>query len=207
MSAKERPLDAGLLALRRKIYLEYHQDGLIDCLLGLGMIGFGAMLYTGMVLFNILAWLPLAFYVPIKNALTIPRFGYARFDSHRSRKWMLISLVVGVGLLALTISFIGVLRSGAITGGWQALLTRYHMFIVSGLLAFPLIAVSALTGLRRLLAYAGLIILVTGMGIELDLHPGLYFIGLGVTVLAIGLALLFRFLNRYPRQPEAANGG
>jgi len=62
--------------LGRKAYLSYHQDGLIDILIGLGILGFGLMMLTDSVVFNMLAWMPIIFYVPLKNRITVPRFGY-----------------------------------------------------------------------------------------------------------------------------------
>lgn len=208
MSEKKLSTGEDLQALQRKVYLEYHQDGLVDCLLGLGMCGFGLMLLTDVVVFNLLAWIPLALYVPIKNAVTVPRFGYVRFDSRRSLRWGLIALAAGGLMLVLVLGFAFIQRSGSLPGEWQAFLETYHMLIVSGLLAVPLTLASAVTGLRRLLGYAAVLMLLTLLGIRFGIHPGLYFIALGLGVLGIGLVLLVRFLRRYPvRNSEAVNGG
>ena len=46
--------DKELKDLARKAYISYHQDGIIDILLGIGILGFGLMLLTGSVVFNML---------------------------------------------------------------------------------------------------------------------------------------------------------
>ena len=86
--------------LSRKAYLSYHQDGLIDILIGLGILGFGLMMLTDSIVFNLLAWMPIIFYVPLKNRITVPRFGYVQFSSERTKKLRSL-LVFLVGLLAL----------------------------------------------------------------------------------------------------------
>ena len=79
-----------LKKLSRKAYLSYHQDGLIDILIGLGVLGFGLMMLTDSVVFNMMAWMPIIFYVPLKNRITVPRFGYVQFTSERVKRQRLL---------------------------------------------------------------------------------------------------------------------
>jgi hypothetical protein len=197
-----------LKQLQQRVYWSYHQDGLVDILFGLGVIGFGLMLLTGNVIFNILAWFPLIFYAPIKRAVTVPRLGYVEIESKRSLRWGVISVVIGVAVLFLVLMLPIMLRNGLLPESWQALLSAYDMLIIGGLLLIPLIIVSALTGLRRLLGYAGLIILGILIGIQLGIEPGIYMIALGAIILLVGAIYLVRFLSRYPvQQLDAQNDG
>ena len=68
--------------LRRKAYLAYHQDGIIDILIGATMIGFALWILLGYVLFTFISWLSFGFYVQLKNTITVPRFGYVRFQQY-----------------------------------------------------------------------------------------------------------------------------
>ena len=91
--------------LRRRAYLEYHKDGILDILIGLCVIGFGLNMLTDSSALLILSWMPIIFYVPLKNRITVPRFGYVRFDSDRSR-----SVRASMGILS------GVLMLGLFIG-------------------------------------------------------------------------------------------
>lgn len=196
-----------LKQLQQRVYWSYHQDGLVDILFGLGVIGFGLMLLTGVVVFNILAWVPLAFYVPIKRAVTIPRYGYVEIQSGRTRRWAVISVLVGAAALFLVLGLTSLIRNDRLPAGWQAWLSSYDMLIIGALLSIPLTLISALTGLRRMLGYVGLVFAVILGGILLGIQPGLYMIALGAIILLIGAVYLGRFLSRYPIQPLGAQNG
>lgn len=192
-----------LKQLQQRVYWSYHQDGLVDILFGLGVIGFGLMLLTGVVIYDILAWVPLAFYVPIKRAVTIPRYGYVEIQSGRTRRWAVISVLVGAAALFLVLGLTSLIRNDRLPAGWQAWLSSYDMLIIGALLSIPLTLISALTGLRRMLGYVGLVFAVILGGILLGIQPGLYMITLGAIILLIGAAYLGRFLSHYPIQPQA----
>jgi hypothetical protein len=196
-----------LKQLQQRVYWSYHQDGLVDILFGLGVIGFGLMLLTGVVIYDILAWVPLAFYVPIKRAVTIPRYGYVEIQSGRTRRWAVISVLVGAAALFLVLGLTSLIRNDRLPAGWQAWLSSYDMLIIGALLSIPLTLISALTGLRRMLGYVGLVFAVILGGIMLGIQPGLYMIALGAIILLIGAVYLGRFLSRYPVQPLGARNG
>lgn len=195
--------------LQRQVYSSYHQDGLIDILFGLGVTGFGLMLVTGSVIFNTLAWLPWIFYMPIKNAITVPRLGFVKIQSKRTLKWAVTSVAFGVVMLAFVFVLIGLIRSGYLAAGWQALLSQYDAFIIAALLSIPLIIISAFTGLRRMIGYVGMIFLFALVGIKLGIELPIITVVDGITILAIGLFYLARFLYHHPlgKTENTQNGG
>jgi hypothetical protein len=184
--------------LQRQVYWSYHQDGLIDILFGLGVIGFGLMLVTGNVIFGTLAWLPWIFYMPIKNAITVPRLGFVKIQTKRTLKWAVISIGVGVVMLAFVFVLIGLMRGGYLSPGWQALLTQYDTLLIATLLSVPLIIISALSGLKRMIGYVGMIFLIALVGIKLGIELPIISVVDGIAILAIGLFYLSRFLYRHP---------
>jgi hypothetical protein len=196
-----------LKQLQQRVHLYYHQDGLVDILFGLGLIGFALMMQTGNVIYNILGWIcSLAFYLQAKKAITIPRLGFIQFQLKHTRKWGLISLVVGSILLVLFLGLTILIRNERLPASAQAVLRTYDMLIIGSLLSIPLTIVSALTGLRRPLGYIVLILLVILVGIQLGIQPPFYIIALGVIIILVGTFLLGRFLIRYPtRQPSPQN--
>ena len=86
--------------LERRTYLLYHQDGLIDIIIGLCIMGFGLNMFTDSSAFSILAWMPVIFLPGLKNKITVPRLGYAQFDRKRTgslRLMAVLMVLVGAG--------------------------------------------------------------------------------------------------------------
>jgi hypothetical protein len=196
-----------LKQLQQHVYWSYHQDGLLDILIGLGVIGFGIMLLTGEFIYNLLGWSFLILYIPLKKAITFPRFGFIQMQTRRTLSWMLVSLAMGVVFLVLVLGLVVQIRNDLLPAGLRALLITYDMLLIGVLLSIPLIIVSALTGLRRMLVYVGLVLIVILGGILLGIEPPFYMIALGASILIVGAVYLGRFLARYPvRKSDSQNG-
>ena len=67
--------------LERKTYLYYHQDGLLDLIIGAMILGFGLNELTDTAIWGFLAVLSIIAYVPLKNRITFTRLGYVKFNS------------------------------------------------------------------------------------------------------------------------------
>jgi len=191
--------DDQLKKLSRKAYVSYHQDGLIDILIGLGLLGFGLMMLFDNSMFNMLAWMPIIFYVPIKNRITVPRFGYVQFNSERvKRQHLLVGLLTGLLLLILLFG----LYVFAVGGDMPPLIRMVRggdgMLLMGGLFAFMMITAGLVTRLDRLFVYAFLTLLIVPGGAILGIEPSYRVIFLGSLILLIGIILLVRFLRAYP---------
>ncbi len=188
-----------LKELRKKIYLSYHQDGLIDIIIGASILGFGLQIATDNSAFLFLTWMGFILYTPLKNRLTVPRLGYVRFDEERKTTMRLV-LMVAVGILVLAM-FIGLyvfILSDSMPQTLSDWLRKYHMLVLGTFIAIPLIAAAFWMGVKRLIVYAGLTIVVILAGIQLEIPAPVYIIALGCTILLSGLWILFRFLRQYP---------
>jgi hypothetical protein len=191
--------------LERKAYLSYHQDGLIDIIIGIAILGFGLNIATDTVIFGILTWLPVIFYVPLKNYFTAPRFGYVRFSSPRQTT-IRLGLALLVGLLAM-LFFAGLYIfavSGSIPPQINAWLRRYHMLIFAFVGMGLFLGAGIWTGIKRFYLYVVLTLIFPVVGIWLDIHPGIYVIALGITILIIGIWLLLRFIRDNPKVESVA---
>jgi hypothetical protein len=149
--------------------------------------------------FSVFAWMPILFYLPLKNRITAPRFGYVRFSSERSTKtkWLIAILIVGVALLfGLGVFVFAVGES--IPPEVATWLRQYHMLIFSIVGAVILLCAAVWTGMRRFYVYAGLSVLIVATGSYLGVHPAVYVIILSALVLAVGLWMLAGFLRKYP---------
>ena len=185
--------------LRRRAYLEYHKDGILDILIGLCVIGFGLNMLTDSSALLILSWMPIIFYVPLKNRITVPRFGYVRFDSDRSRSVRAsMGILSGVLMLGLFIGIYVFTVGDKIPPAFEVILQKYHMLVLGGLASLALVGAAAVTGLKRLYVYAALTLTIIIVGIEFGISTPFYVIAIGAIMLLIGLWLLIRFLRNHP---------
>ena len=84
--------------LKRKVFLAYHRDGILDLVAGTVVLGFGLNMLTGNIFFLMAGWLAMMLYFLIKQRVTIPRFGFVRFESQKKtvqKAW----ISVGIGVL------------------------------------------------------------------------------------------------------------
>ena len=188
--------------LERRAYLSYHQDGVIDIIVGLGMLGFGIYLAIDQLFFMLAAWLFLMAYVPLKRWITVPRFGYIEFSlvrTHSQKRRGLISMTFLVILLAF-ILLVGI--PGVLPGGILTTLRIYKELLFGIIFIFLLFGAALMSELIRFSAYAGLAVLLTVMAYWLWLPAYAYTLALGGLILLSGLWMLTRFLRRYPLVPE-----
>ena len=188
-----------LKQLEKKAYTAYHQDGVLDIIIGLCLLGFGVRMATDSPAFLIMSWLPILFYLPLKNRITIPRFGYVRFNSERGIT-VKFSLAIAVGLVFVVfilglIVFAGSQVLPTSIKGW---LKEYHMLLLGGFAAIAFAGAGFFTGINRFYSYAVLIIIIILTGIWLGLPAPIYVIGIGILILMVGLVLVYRFMQKYP---------
>lgn len=188
-----------LKKLEKKAYLEYQQDGILDIIIGLSILGFGIQMATDSAAFLFLSWVPILFYVPLKNRITVPRFGYVQFDSDRS-KTLKYSLAMVVGLVFL-VFFMGIYIftvGNNIPPTVNAFIKKYHMLILGGFAALTFMGVAIFTGVLRFMGYALLMPAVIAIGIWLDVPAPIYILIVGGLILLSGILLLFQFLKSHP---------
>ena len=189
--------------LSRKAYISYHQDGLIDILIGLGILGFGLMILTGNFVFNMLAWMPILFYVPLKNRITVPRFGYVQFTSERTKRTrLLIAVMVGMLFFSFGLGLYVFALFDQMPPLLELAMAGDGMLLIGGLFAVAMLVAGLITRLDRLIIYAILTMLILPGGLLLGVEPELRVVFLGALILLIGVILLVRFLRAYPLQKD-----
>jgi hypothetical protein len=190
--------------LKRKVYLAYHRDGILDLVAGSVVLGFGLNMLTDNIVFLTIGWLAMMLYVLIKQRVTIPRFGYVRFESEKvtiKKAW----LSVGIGVfLVLFFLMLNIFVSGQTTSPeTQAWIQRYHMVPLSTILfGLPALAAAILLGLKRFYLYALLAIGLPLLGALLNVETYIPIVTTGAIILAFGTVLLVSFLQKYPLNAE-----
>jgi hypothetical protein len=194
----------GLREIERKAWLRTFDHGLWDIAIGLVLLSFGAAILTG---FYWLSPVWVAVLVPsmrdLARRVIVPRIGHVTFKKRRQRSTTRIQLVLFVLALAGGGMFLFIAWStrGAAPEwvGW----IRSHFLIVIGLIwGSALVAGGWAADFPRLHAYGALVfltLLVSDLTAGYNLGHALVAVG-GAIALA-GIALLIRFVRRYPRHP------
>lgn len=191
--------------LERKTYLFYHQDGLLDLIIAASILALGLNEASDSAIWYFVALMVMINYVPLKNRITFPRLGYAKFKSTRGG----INLKM-FGILVLVVLVLGVvgivlfLGSGSSPSSLTQSIRQGPLLLYAllGLVGFSLFGL--VVQLNRLYLYALLSVLIFGGGHLLDLPFPLPFFILAAAVLAVGAGLLTRFLRKYPLSAEEA---
>ncbi len=186
--------------LRQKTYASYHQDGLIDIIIGWAILGFGINMALDNSVFLFLGWLPIILYVPIKNRVTVPRIGYVKFSSTNS-------LILGIVLAVLLVLLLGIfilliVGPDLVPPQISEWFRNYYLLLFASILGLGFAAAAYATGITRFYAYAFTLVFVFAAGIWLEVPEPVYVIIAGLLIEVVGVMLMVRFLRRYPKSNE-----
>jgi hypothetical protein len=195
-----------LREIEKKAYMSYHQDGLLDIVIGLYALAFGIGIFMDKILeFSFAAIMPgimIAIVLPIwiqaKRKITMPRIGFVKFGARGSNKLFALLLglsVAGLGVFMLfSVFMIG--QNGR--PWWLEMLFQYGMIWI-GLGAAVIGSLFAYTmGLKRLHGYGLLTFALFTSGYFLSVPFEYLLLAIGSIIIASGAALLVQFIRRYP---------
>jgi hypothetical protein len=193
--------DQDFKKLQQRTYASYHQDGLIDIIIGWAIFGFGLNMALDNSAFLFMSWLPIILYVPLKNRTTVPRIGYVKFSSSNS-------LVLGIVLAVLLVLLLGIfilliVGPNLIPVQITEWFRQYYLLLFGSLVGLGFAGTALATGISRFYAYAVMIVLVFAAGLWLKIPEPIYVLTAGLVMLGAGIALMVRFLRKYPRTNEA----
>ena len=175
-----------LRELERKAYLSYHEDGILDLMIGFNLINAALWVLAEMPwLTGSMIAIMTPLYLQIKKSITVPRLGHVEFSESRKGKtkrtmfyMVVFNLILFVGGLYGWLSIYG--------GGRPQVLGM----IISSLVAY-------MTDLKRFYSY-GLINLVTFTVMSyLRIHLSYSLVVLGVIMTLYGFYLLLNFRRKY----------
>lgn len=195
--------------LKRVVFLAYHQDGILDLVAATVVLGFGVFMLTDNIAFLATGWLAMLLYPFLKRRITIPRFGYVRFDS-QGKSLRRGTFSVGIGVLVLLLFFLlnVFISRGPASPELENWIRRYHMVPLSTILfALPALLAAVLLGLKRYFLYALLAAGLPALGALLELETYLPILATGLVALVFGIVLLITFLGNTPARDEAGLDG
>lgn len=191
-----------LKELEKKAFTSYHQDGLLDIVIGLYILGFGMGILADML------WLPIflypgAFFVWLaaKKSLTVPRIGYVKFGPERHSQMRKL-LLIGVVALSLMVVMSTAIFYGSATGTlpqWvSTLLSDYIMVFIGVIGALLLVLAGYFLQITRLYIYAGAAFVTFGCGNVVNAPISTGALVVGSVILLSGVFMLLQFVRKYP---------
>lgn len=193
------PID--LKEIERRAYTSYHEDGILDIFIGIGVLIAAGYMMTDLFWMagtSVAIFTPL--YIQVKRSITFPRLGQVTFSrkrTGRSKKTMLFILLLNVAGLLL-----GVVFFSAVTGpsnpAWYDLVVRWYGVVLGVVIAGLEVVFAHLSDLERFNWYAAVTLVVIPsvhlLGTPLFAHLAV----LGAVVTVAGLYQLQRFRLKYP---------
>jgi len=178
--------------LRKQYARTFHNDGLLDFFVGWGLVSAGIYLLTSLTIFSFAGWMPILLIAPLKKQFVIPRFGYAKFNKSAA---ISRPILIGAGAViligALLVAFLG--SQG------------FRVPLIVALLGLALLFALD-KGFNRVTVYAIFIpvFFIIGFGLNV-LTPALVIL-VGAVLMALGIHLFVKFLQKYPLEPEEEDG-
>ena len=192
---------SSLKQLKRRAYLAYHQDGIIDVLIGVAILGFGLWNWFDQPIFAFLCLFSFGSYIQLKNAITVPRFGYVRFQEGKRETGLLVGLGIGLVLLMIVVSVLFILGPERVGLAPFTFLRKFHVYVMSSIGAVVMAIFGLWSGIRRLIAYALVLIASLMMTYFLDLDGSIALLFTGCSLMLIGF-----FRSRRPPYPSQSIG-
>jgi len=205
-----------LREIEKKAYMSYHQDGLLDIVIGLYALAFGLGIIIdriwdlsfATIMPAILIAIVLPIWIQSKRKITMPRIGFVKFGARGSNK--LFALLLGLSIAGLGVFMLfGVFMTTGQNGRpwWLEMLFQYGMIWI-GLGAAVIGSLFAYTmGLKRLYGYGLLTLALFASGHFLRIPFEYLLLAIGSVIIASGAALLTQFIRRYPLPKGAQDNG
>lgn len=177
------------------LFHSYWDDGLLDLLGGLGLLGLGIAWAFDLPLVGVaLPAILIPLWEPLRRRIVEPRAGYVEFSRGRqasTNRGLLLTLASGAGVLALVLAVYALARDSA-TGLLGA---RAVQGLPATLVAVLAVLTGLLIGARRFALYGVVLVLAATGTILLEGGPAAPMMIGGVVVLVSGAALMSRFLS------------
>lgn len=206
--------ESNLKEIEKRAYMSYHQDGLLDIIIGAYILGFALGIYVdiiwdlggmGSVMPAILVAVILPLWILAKRRITMPRIGFVKFGPTHTTRLMGIFVGLVIMGLAFSVAFTLTLTQGA-PPLWITTIIQYGTIVI-GLAALAICVLFGYTmGLSRLYLYGLLTLILFVASHFAGIFFGYILLILGIAITAAGFYLLVSFVRRYPLRGDKAIG-
>ncbi|MFC1607398.1 hypothetical protein ACFL47_05450 [Candidatus Latescibacterota bacterium] len=186
--------DIDLKKLEKKAYLYFHQDGLLDILIGSIILIFGIeMVFKHFWVLPVFSFVMISSWMPLKKVITAPRMGNVVLRNTRQTIWLFVMVFLGTFIFAVTLFF--AVKRDTMSG--LDIFTMYPLLVVAILYSILLGAGALYFGINRFYTYIISIFLVLVPGQHFYAHEPTRVIITGASIMLYGVVLLIRFLRIY----------
>jgi hypothetical protein len=183
--------------LRQKLLMIYHEDGILDLVVGISILMLAGVMRFNFVALIGLIGIPLIFYIPLKDRVTIPRIGFIQFEAEKTTRRRLISLLL-IGLAAfIVLALLGPIQNW-LSSSFTEIVRNNDVLIFAVILAGILFACGQILNNSRFRIYAPLSLALVIAAYLIGFRVWIPVLSVGLTMNALGLAKLINFLNKYP---------
>jgi hypothetical protein len=189
-----------LKEIERRAFLSYHEDGILDIYLGIGiMMASSVFFYEYFIgLTGVVALLPIL-YAASKKQITIPRLGYVKFSNStqgKARRSITLALLLGtLSAVAGFFAFYSVISSGY---NWIEPFIENWKIVIASILLVVFYLFGYVSELERMYYYAVVSFLVFISGLIITVSGYWFPLILGGIICVNGLIHLYRFTQDYP---------
>ena len=187
-----------LKQIEKKTYAFYHQDGIIDILIGCGI------LFAILCFLSEMFWLSGAFvilalplYTSIKQKITSPRIGFVKFGQKgQHRTLFILTILIGNILL---LFFLGLfLYRNSIPLWITENLTAYPSLILGGIACILTLLTALISGIKRFYFYAAAILISFILSQIVPIPLWISSTIIGILFVLTGTIKLVNFIQKYP---------
>lgn len=188
-------------------YLHYHNDGLLDIFIGVGILVVGLGMLTD-IYYVFIAILP-AIMIPVwrdaKKKYTAPRMKTIRFTEAQRTAVRTKALLAGLLLAGMLVFLAGALtavfwsQSTGMLPLWLQIFIKEYFWLILGVFGAGVLSLIAwLYRLNRYIVYAALTLAIYASAHALSAPFWLTIVLTGATITIFGLGVLLRFMQDYP---------
>ena len=185
--------------LKQKLLTLYHNDGILDLVVGSTLLLLTLVMHFDQIVFIGLIGIPIIFYIPLKQQITIPRIGLIRFTSKsKVNRVLLVTLLIGSLFFIAVAVLIYLMKANLFN--LRAFLANYELLLFGLLLGGVLFLAGALLNNKRFCIYTIASIVFMGLIYLLQWRLWIAVGSLALIIISTGVFHLVRFLRTYSLQ-------
>jgi len=192
--------------IERRAYLSYHEDGLVDMVIGIGIFVASLYAYAEMLwLMGVMVAVITPMYMSMKKQHTFPRIGQVTFSKSRTRRsknsMSFLVFVNVIGILLGLVFWMG--SSGDVRPQWMLLMVDNFPIVIGIAGAVIWAVVGYITDLTRFYRYAAATLVVIGSANFISTPFIAHMLILSGIVMVSGFLQFQSFKRKYPIVQES----
>ena len=199
-----------LKEIERKAFRSTYEDGLWDLYYGLVVVGMSIFIYRpeagyspmNIILSTVIIGLSGALFWVGKKYITVPRMGQVKFGPERKQKAKRLAIILG-GFVLFQAVLVGLTALG-----WTNLFDAGLLVVAligSSILGTSMIVVAYFSDFPR--GYYIAVLMALAVFLMIYANQPIYAILIGLAIIISGVALLVRFLKKYPKPDGTGSHG